>query len=97
MDFLERARNLLENLKRSSRHLEDIKSDLKTAGPDELTQLYADEFEKIVEISDIFDTLMLVIVKLEEHGDNKFLASRIKAQAESIVGGVENYDIRRDN
>lgn len=97
MEFLDRARSLLENLKRSSRHLEYIKEDIKTAGPDELVQLYVDEFEKIVEISDIFDTLMLVLEKLEETGDNTFIASRIKAQAESIVGKVESYDIRRDN
>lgn len=97
MEFLERSRNLLENLKRAARNLGYVHDDLKTATDDELEALYDQEFDLAMEMTDIYETLVLNLNKLEENEDHKFIASRLRAQAESIIGAHSEYDIRRDN
>ncbi len=94
MDWLEQARNLLESLKRRSRELEEIKFELNNAGVDELQHLYEEEFKVAMEMSDIFETLNLTLDRMEQNEDSEFIASRLRTQAEAIIGGFEEYGFK---
>ena len=97
MDFLNQARNLLDNLKKTSVKLTEIKKDIETASPDKLEDLYAEEFEVMVEITDIFDLLDLYLDRLEEDESNTFISNRLRIQAELILGEFDIYELDGSN
>ena len=92
MEHLEQARSLLDLLKRRSRELEEIKQELNDASIDEMEALYAEEFRVAMDISDVFETLNLLLDRMTENEDNMFLASRLRTQAEAIIGNHTEYN-----
>lgn len=94
MEFLERARSLLETLRKRARELDEIKEEMRVASFENLEVLYAEEFDVAIEMSDIFETLNLMLDKMEESEDSAFIASRLRTQAEIIIGEHTEYDFQ---
>lgn len=92
MEFLDQARGLLENLKKNARTLEQLQKEMDVASNDSMERLYGEEFEIVIEMSDIFTTLTLILDKMMENEDSSFVANRLRTQAESIVGGQDKYE-----
>lgn len=93
MDFLEQARNLLDTLKKRSQDLEEIKLQLKNAPVESLEQLFTEEFETAIEVSDIYYTLNLILDKMLSNEDTVFIAKRLKNQADLIIHEHQEYDL----
>jgi hypothetical protein len=96
MEHIDQARNLLESLKRRSRELAEIKEELCGASVDELEALYSEEFKVAMEMSDIFETLNLTLDRMEQGEDAAFIASRLRTQAEAIIGNHSEYEFKGD-
>jgi hypothetical protein len=47
-----------------------------------------------MEMSDIFETLNLTLDRMEQNEDSEFIASRLRTQAEAIIGGFEEYGFK---
>ena len=92
MDFLDQARNLLNSLKKRIKELEEIKNELRTVSNENLEALYAEEFSVAMEISDVFETLSIMLDKMEKSEDTNFIANRLRTQAEAIIGEHEEYN-----
>lgn len=95
MEFLDQARALLNTLKKRANELEEIKIELETASLENLEVLYAEEFEIAVEMSDVFETLTIMLDKMSENEDSRFIANRLRTQAELIIGAHKEYDFQQ--
>lgn len=95
MDVLATCQKLMEDLRTASKDLEYIENKLsrKDYTVEELENLYEREFFLSIEVFGIYEDLEIYLKRLEKDEDMKFLAKRMKRNAEEFIRtGVMNVD-----
>lgn len=83
-----------------SARLSDIKLELedKNQSPEYLEELYREEFTIAMDLGGTYESLMLVLEEMESpEGVISLLPSRIKSQADNIIGAHNEFEFTRND